>query len=223
MNYRHEWKCRITEADCLTLRLRLGALLQRDIHAPKGSYQVRSLYFDNAEDKALREKLDGVNMREKFRIRLYDADTDFIRLEKKSKWNNLGTKESAVLTCDEVQALLGGDYDRMKAHPAPLVQELYEKILHEGLEPKVIVSYQREPFVYPVGNVRVTLDWDIRTGTQLREFLRPDCPTLPLPDSTALLEVKWDDVLPDLVRDAVQLGNMQSTAFSKYAQCRVYG
>ena len=61
MEFRHEWKHEISYSDLLALRARLGAVLERDQHAVSGSYQIRSLYFDNLADKALREKLDGVN------------------------------------------------------------------------------------------------------------------------------------------------------------------
>ena len=99
--YRHEWKHVIGIADLLTLRQRLNAVMERDPHALDGKYQIRSLYFDNLYDKALREKNDGVNMREKFRIRLYNSDSAVIHLEKKSKRNNLGTKYSANLTAEK--------------------------------------------------------------------------------------------------------------------------
>ena len=92
-----------------------------------------------------------------------------------------------------------------------------------GLRPKTIVDYTREPFIYPPGNVRVTLDYDIRTGLSCTDFLDPDCVTVPAGDAPILLEVKWDAYLPDLIRDAVQLPGRHASAFSKYAQCRIYG
>lgn len=90
MDYRHEYKHEISQADLVTLRQRLRAVARPDSHAVSGEYLIRSLYFDNADDKALREKLDGVNRREKFRIRYYNYDTSFIRLEKKTKVGSLG-------------------------------------------------------------------------------------------------------------------------------------
>ena len=92
IRYRHEWKHFINYADLLSIRARLRAVAVPDPHAENGIYRIRSLYFDNLGDKALREKIDGVNMREKFRIRYYNGDTSFINLEKKSKRNGLGTK-----------------------------------------------------------------------------------------------------------------------------------
>lgn len=223
MDYRHEWKHEISYADALILRQRLRAVMQPDENAVEGKYFIRSLYFDNAADKALREKLDGVNIREKFRIRYYNYDPSVIHLEKKSKRGGLGCKESANLTADQVRQLLAGDLDWMKASEAPLVRELYGKMISQGLAPKTIVDYTREPFVFAPGNVRVTLDYDIRTGLGSTDFLSRDCVTVPAGDAPILLEVKWDEFLPDVIRDIVQLEGRRSDAFSKYAQCRIYG
>ena len=221
--FRHEWKHEISLADRFALRARLRAVCRADEHAADGRYLVRSLYFDNLADKALREKIDGVDRREKFRLRYYNLDPSLIHLEKKSKRNGLGAKAVAVLTAQEAQAIIDGDLDWMPASGRPLVQELYHKMRTQGLRPRTIVDYTREPFVYAPGNVRVTLDYDIRTGLGRTDFLDPDCPTVPVPDSPAILEVKWDEFLPDVIRDIVQLEGRRSAPFSKYAACRAYG
>ena len=221
--YRHEWKHQISLSDQLAVRARLRAVCRADSHAAHGQYQVRSLYFDNLADKALREKLDGVDRREKFRIRYYDYDTSLIRLEKKSKRNGLGRKVSAPLTAEEAGALAEGRWDWMPASGRDLVLELYSKMKSQGLRPRTIVDYTREAFVYAPGNVRVTLDYDIRTGLRCTDFLNPDCVTVPAGDAPAILEVKWDAYLPAVIQDAVQLPGRRAGAFSKYAACRVYG
>jgi hypothetical protein len=107
--YRHEWKHELSCSDLLSIRARLRAVMEPDPHAVDGRYFIRSLYFDNPDDRALREKLDGVNRREKFRIRYYNGDTSLIHLEKKSKVNGLGTKSSAPLTAEEAQRIVEGD------------------------------------------------------------------------------------------------------------------
>ena len=221
--YRHEWKYMINHADKIAIRQRLRAVAQVDANAADGRYLIRSLYFDNISDKALREKLDGVNRREKFRIRYYNGNTDQIHLEKKSKWNGLGTKDRTLLTADEAQRIVDGDLSWMIGSDRPLVQELYIKMNSQGLRPKTIVDYTREPFVYAPGNVRVTLDYNIRTGLLCTDFLNPDCITIPAGAGETILEVKWDEYLPSVIRDAVQLGSRQLSAFSKYAACRMYG
>lgn len=223
MKYRHEWKHEICYADLLVLRQRLSAILKPDVHAIDGKYLIRSLYFDNASDTALREKLDGVNVREKFRIRYYNQDSSLIRLEKKRKINGLCQKESVMLRTDQVEAILKGEYGWMIESGVSLIQELYSKIKSQGLRPKTIVDYTREPFVFAPGNVRVTLDYNIRMGINCVDFLDPKGVTIPAGEAPIILEVKWDEYLPDIIRDAVSLPNCQVGAFSKYAACRIYG
>ena len=221
--YRHEWKHEISLSDRIALRQRLRAVARPDGHARDGRYFIRSLYFDNLADKALREKLDGVDRREKFRIRYYDGDVSLIRLEKKSKRSGLGSKVSAFLTAEEAQAVVDGSWDWMPGSGRDLVLELYSKMKSQGLRPRTIVDYTREAFVYGPGNFRVTLYYDIRTGLRCTDFLDPDCITVPAGDASAILEVKWDAYLPAVIQDAVQLPGRRAGAFSKYAACRVYG
>ena len=223
IQYRHEWKHEITWSDLLAIRARLRAVTTPDPHAIDGKYLIRSLYFDNLDDKALREKINGVNRREKFRIRYYNGDTSFIQLEKKVRLNGVGTKFSAPITAEEVQALLDGDINWMLDSPHSLIQELYCKMRYQGMSPKTIVDYTRQPFIYGPGNVRVTFDYNIRTSLSCLDFLDWDCVTFPAGDFTILMEVKWDDYLPSIIRDAVQTPGRRVGAFSKYAQCRIYG
>ena len=171
MKFRHEWKHEINYSDMLALRSRLQAVMVMDSHTINGKYEIRSLYFDNLQDKALLEKLNGVNMREKFRVRYYNGDTSFILLEKKSKMNGLCHKEQTQLSAAETQAISDCNMDRLRESAKPLVQELYLKIQTQGLQPKTIVDYTREAFVYAPGNVRVTLDYNTfetgHTGNQI--------------------------------------------------------
>ena len=222
MKYRHEYKHQINYCDMLNLRQRLSAVAKQDVHAVDGKYQIRSLYFDNLYDKALTEKMNGVNIREKFRLRYYNNDTSLIHLEKKSKVNGLCLKESAVITKEMAQAIVDGDMEWMMKSNNELIQELYSKMMSQGLRPKTIVDYIREPYVFPAGNVRVTFDYNIRTGMNCTDFLNPDCLMMPTGDNI-ILEVKWDEYLPDIIRGAVQLPSCRTESFSKYAVCRIYG
>ena len=225
MKMRHEIKHEITYHDMIILRKRLQTVMKRDSYAKDDIYKIRSLYFDNISDKALREKIDGVNHREKFRIRYYNDDTSFIRLEKKSKKSGLGNKQMAPLTLEEAQKIIDGDYEWMKScKDRPLILELYTKMVLQGLRPKTIVDYTREPFTFDAGNVRVTLDYNIRTGLKCTDFLNSDCITIPAGDTnTIILEVKWDNYLPEIIKDIVQLEGRRGAAFSKYAISRIYG
>lgn len=222
MQFRHEVKHEINLADMLVIRQRLRAVAYPDPHTIDGKYLIRSLYFDNLADKALMEKVNGMSRREKFRIRYYNGDTSVIHLEKKSKIDHLGYKQSASLTAVQAQRIVEGNLEWMLDVQAPLIQELYSKMTTQGIAPKTIVDYTREPFIYPAGNVRVTLDYHICSGMRCTDFLNPDCVTVPVSDAI-ILEVKWDGFLPDIIRDAVALADRREGAFSKYAACRIYG
>ncbi len=222
MQFRHEIKHEISYFDMLILRRRLKTVMQPDIHAENGKYIIRSLYFDNLDDKALREKLDGISDREKYRIRLYNNDHSVIHLERKVKHAGLGFKQVAVLTEQQTRSIVDGNTDWMANSTDKVISDFYARSRFDGLSPKVIVDYTREPFVFAAGNVRVTLDYDIRTALRCTDFLNPDCVTVPISDPVCILEVKWDNFLPDVVRYAVQLEDRHSTAFSKYAACRMY-
>ena len=222
MQFRHEVKHEISNHDMLILRQRLRAVMKPDSHAVNGRYEIRSLYFDNLDDKALREKLDGVNIREKYRIRLYNNDPSIIHLERKFKQGGLGYKTSANLTPKQAQAIASGDVEWMRDSTDEVILGFYTRIRNEGLKAKVIVDYIREPFVFAPGNVRVTLDYGIRTSMNCTDFLNPDCLMVPTGDNI-ILEVKWDEYLPDIIRDVVQLSSCRTESFSKYAVCRIYG
>lgn len=201
---------------------RLRKLFSHDTNAgPDGSYRISSLYFDTPMDTALRQKLDGVNCREKFRLRYYGDDLNFIRLEKKYKINGLCGKRSTRLTQEQVEMLLTGEIGFLLSGDE-LMQELYSKMKGQLLTPKTIVTYDREAFLFTPGNVRITLDRNVRTGLASLDFLNPGLHHVPVSDGLTVLEVKYDGFLPEIVKMAVQIPNTQASAYSKYAVCRKY-
>ena len=221
MKFRHEYKHQINLLDIYTLRTRLKAVAKHDEHADEnGTYFVKSLYFDNYMDKALKEKLNGVNHREKFRIRYYGTDTSYMRLEKKSKINGLCNKVSCKITAEECQKIIDGDIEVMKDSEEALMRELYAKMKYQLLRPKCIVAYHRECYVYAPGNVRVTIDMNICGSNNVNEFLNPELQFLQV-HHNSVLEVKWDEFLPEIIRDCVQVKSRRSAAFSKYAAVRM--
>lgn len=222
LQFRHEVKHEISNLDILILRQRLRAVMRLDRHARDGHYKIRSLYFDTPDDTALREKLDGVRIREKYRIRLYNDDLSAIHLERKRKNGYLGHKDFAVLTPEQAQAIANGDIKWMASGTDEVLLGFYTQLRSKALTAKVIVDYIREPFVFAPGNVRVTLDSDIRTGLHSTDFLNPNCAMVPVQGSPNILEVKWDGFFPDVIRDAVQLESRYRTSYSKYAACRMY-
>ena len=221
MKYRHELKHDITTSDMIAIRQRLRAVAEPDKHAIDGKYLIRSLYFDTPTDKALFEKQNGVSRRAKFRIRYYNGDKSVIHLEKKCKVGGLGLKVSANLTERQAQSIVDGDIEWMKDHEHELIRELYSRMTSERLAPKVIVDYTREPFIYRPGNVRVTLDYNVRTGLSNTDFLDTECVTIPAAQGICIMEVKWDEYLPEIIRDVVQLPHARTGSFSKYEACRL--
>lgn len=198
--------------------------MEKDLNVSQnGRYKIKSLYFDNAYDDALKEKYDGISDREKFRIRLYNDDDSFIRLEKKLKHNGLNEKTSARLTREQVEALLKGDYDWLKSFDKEIYADFYYNLRVKGLRPKTIVQYIREPYVYRYGNVRVTIDSDVRTGLNSVDLFDKELLTVPVLESgKSILEIKYDEYLPDIIKTLTQIGARERTQASKYAACRIY-
>ena len=225
-HYRHELKYAIPYADYIGLRERLRKIMAADPHTGEsGKYQIRSIYFDNSDDKALREKIDGIGKREKFRIRYYNDDFSFITLEKKMKINSLCLKYDAQITEEEFRRILNRDLAFMKEHPQELLRELYAKMSYQRLRPRVLVSYVREPYIYRAGNVRITFDSQIRTTLYQQEFLTKQVYDISASDTPQdmILEVKYDAFLPEVIQDLIQIPGMRQQAFSKYGACRRFG
>lgn len=224
--YRHELKYQITQSDYLAIRQRIGPVMKTDAHSDEnGQYSIFSIYFDNIYDKALLEKINGVQKREKFRIRYYNNDFSFITLEKKSKYNDLCQKESARISNEEMELILADGNDSLKQNTSPLVSELYAKRRFQQLRPRVLVSYVREAYVFAPGNVRVTFDSDIRTSLFARNFGKLSSGNISATEKAGdmILEVKFDNFLPDVIARLVQTGSIRQQAFSKYCISRRFG
>lgn len=225
-DFRHELKYRIGYLQYMVLRSRLRTVMQTDTHVgADGKYLIRSIYFDNYMDKALREKAEGVPWREKFRIRYYNDDFSYITLEKKIKDNALCMKFDVEITEQECRELLKGRISWMREHSSELVQELYAKMRYQMLRPRVLVSYIREPYIYAAGNVRITFDSNIRTTLYHRDFLEDKVADISTADQPQdmILEVKYDAFLPEIIRNIMQTDSIRQQAFSKYEACRRFG
>jgi hypothetical protein len=223
MKMRHELKYIINHVDYLLLKSRFIKLLSPDHYAYEyGEYRVRSFYFDTPFDHALLAKVDGVDQREKFRFRLYNGDSSLIRLEKKIRRKDLIAKESVVVSKEQVNRLQKKDIEWLRDSEEPLLIELYSKMRGQQLQPRTIIEYKRAPFVYPCGNVRLTLDRDIRTGVASQDFFSDKLCLLNTFDAYAILEVKYDNFLPDFIKQIIQIAGRPRVAFSKYAASRKY-
>ncbi|MGG0171137.1 polyphosphate polymerase domain-containing protein [Paenibacillus dokdonensis] len=222
---RRELKHVITQLDCHLLRHNLQHVMTLDPHAKKdGKYLIRSVYFDNFDNKALNQKKEGLFHRDKYRVRLYDYDTSFINLEKKSKRDNLCYKEKCSMTAEEYTRLNNGDIAWMEEDKRPLMRELYTHMNLFQLKPVVVVDYAREVYIYEQGNVRVTFDSQVRTSYKDTDILNPDLIMVDTVDpNTVILEVKYDEYLPDVIKLLLQVRDSRKTSFSKYQYSRMYG
>ncbi len=222
--YRHEIKYLVSISEYLAIRNRLKGVMYVDKNGDeKGRYHVRSLYFDNYENKALYEKITGNNYREKFRIRYYNFDTTCIRLEKKSKENGYTLKKTCGMTKSECTAIIKNGYV-YKETENKVLKEFYEKLQRECLKPVTLVDYVREAYTYPSGNVRVTFDRHIKTGLFNIDVFNKNATMIEAchRESPIVMEVKFDAFLPDLIRHLLQTNHQKSIAVSKYVLCRNY-
>ena len=191
--------------------------MRQDANQKGDCYEIRSLYFDDAWDRCMDENEAGVDQREKFRIRIYDGSSDVIHLEIKEKFRSLTKKTSCDLTQEECLQILEGTLPLALDSRAPL-NRLQMMARCSRMEPKVIISYERSAFVYPAGNVRITFDRNIMASSCREEFLEDRVSGMVpvLPSGVHVLEVKYDELLPDVILELLELGNLRQTAFSKY-------
>ena len=188
-----------------------------------GAYNIRSLYFDDYDNRCFYENENGTDPREKFRIRIYNHSTDRIVLECKRKERGKTLKTSCSLTLEQTKLLMHGKYLGNIADQHPVLQKLTCEMMTRKMQPVVIVEYDRSPYVYKNGNVRVTLDYNISSCSAVERFLDKEIPKRPvMPLGQTILEVKYDEYLPDFVYNQIQLHNLRQTAFSKYYICRKY-
>lgn len=219
--YRHELKYLISRSAAELLRRRLPHIMGRDPHAgPTGQYTIRSLYFDDPYGSAYDEKISGLAERMKYRIRYYNYQPEFLKLECKEKHGSLTRKRAATVTLEQAMAL----QNRLPIEGAGgLVLELQQKTRWEALRPRVLVDYDRTPFVCADGNTRITLDENLRTRPGSWDLLADHHAMMPVlePDQV-VLEVKFDDFLPGYLADALADIPKAPLAISKFALCMQY-
>lgn len=217
---RNEWKYQISPASAVLLAKRLGVFLKRDLHSRQDGYLIRSLYFDDIAESAFYDKLAGVNEREKYRLRYYDYDSDHIFLERKRKHGNLIEKDSIPVSRAIAERMMKDIPLEMDALDAPLMAAFAAQRSSRLMRPRVIVDYRRLAFVYEEQNVRITLDSDIRSNLFRTDSFFDRFTTLPvLENENVILEVKFDEYLPDKPKEALSCIAVMPQANSKFCQC----
>lgn len=222
--YRHEFKYLCSYGELMMLKVRLQGLVSLDTHVGEsGVYNIRSLYFDDIYDTCYRENEAGTDPREKFRIRIYDHSSERISLELKRKVRGKTQKLSCLLTEEQCRRLMEGEIPVLQENSPALLRKLCLLMQTRHMRPKVIVEYERVPYVYPHGNVRITMDENISASNRTDRFLERQIPLRPILEAGQhILEVKYDEYLPDGIYRTIQSGNLRQTAFSKYYLCRRY-
>lgn len=222
--FRHELKYLVSSAQLKMIENRLKHLMPLDKHVQEtGIYNIRSLYFDDYNNRCYYENEDGTDPREKFRIRIYNHSTDKISLECKRKEHGKIYKTSCPLTIEQTKTLMEGQYLRDVANQPELLQKFTYLMMTRKFKPVVIVEYDRVPYIYKLGNVRVTLDQNISASRAVDKFLEEEIPKRPImPAGQQLLEVKYDELLPDYIYTNLQLKDLRQTTFSKYYLCRKF-
>ncbi len=222
--YRHELKYLLTAAQLPLLKSRVEQLMQLDPHVGEaGMYNIRSVYFDDYDNSCYYENENGLDPREKMRVRIYNHSPQRITLECKRKDHGKTLKTASRLSVEQTERLLAGKPLEWTDELTPLHRKLNLQMQSRLLRPVVLVEYDRIPYIYQNGNVRVTFDMNISSGSCIAGFLSGDVPKRPvLPAGQLLMEVKFDEYLPDFIYRSLNLGQLQQTAFSKYYLCRKY-
>lgn len=225
--YRHELKFLCSQLQIELLMSQLDCLMDKDTHSgEKGFYTVRSLYFDDYHNSAMKQKEDGIDNRKKYRIRSYLSGMDEIfHLEIKYRLRDKVRKEACDLTKEETGKILEGIPIEEAYSSERTVLRQFELARDSMLlQPAVIVEYDRVPYVYPEGNVRITIDRNICASPATGAFMKQDIVTVPILErGFHLLEIKYDEYLPDVLRQAIQIVSPEKTSFSKFYLCRLVG
>lgn len=222
--YRHEEKFLLRYPQYVELKQLLTPLMHRDLNAgADGSYTVRSLYFDRADNRDYHEKVNGVDRRQKLRMRIYGKTPDKVKLEIKKRREDGIYKETVALSRAEAERLSGGQMECafLLERPTEAAKHAYGLLYSEGYRPVVVIDYDREAFTLPFYQIRVTFDRRVRATRRIEDFFNPQAGTLPvLPADEIILEVKYNHMLPDFLKRALGSVPAQSMAVSKYQMSR---
>lgn len=221
--YRHELKFIISSSMAEILKQRLSLIMDVDSNSVNedNTYLIRSLYFDDMSSNAYYEKLDGVEFRKKYRIRIYNLDDSFIRLECKYKHNNMTSKDQEKISKELCNKLVEGDIFDYPLPDKGLLKNFLLDMKLKQLQPSVIVDYKRLAFTYPISDVRVTFDSQMRSSPYHFDLF-DECSNYYsiIDDDKVVLEVKFNEILPEAIAIVLSTIPTARQAFSKFAYCR---
>ncbi len=218
---RTELKYFISYAEAAALRNRLLCVMHPDKHADEfRHYTVTSLYFDTPDNRSQLGSEAGARCRKKYRIRVYNHSPSFIALECKQKCGNRGWKDVVSLSGEEYRSLLAGDPSPLAARREPAAQQAYIDMRTLLYRPAAVVEYEREVFLHPIEDIRITYDTHIRGCDRPGDILSPPPLSHLIPPDRVLLEVKYHRFLPAFIHDLLPTEVMASTPNCKYTHAR---
>lgn len=222
MEYRHELKFIVRDTDLELLRARIAHIAKPDAHQPdEQGYIISSLYFDDMHNHCANDTIGGYDHRHKYRIRIYEHSQDIIKLERKSKIHGMTAKKSVSISAEECKMMMDGYLPKVKGDYSEIKKQILCEMKLLGMRPKCIVQYQRQAFVYDVGNVRITFDRNISGSREIQNFLDDYISVIPLLSTGMhVLEVKYDNLLPKYLADALEIESLMQSSFSKYGYAR---
>ncbi len=222
--FREEKKFLISISEFLEKSYRLGHVMREDSHNGTHGYLIRSLYFDTLYDQDYFEKVAGVEVRRKIRLRIYDPDGDFAMLEMKQKQGANQLKRSLRLSRVDAVCLTKGDYSPLLRYEDPFAAECYGLMHGRCYRPKTIVQYNRKAFIAKENKIRVTFDSHLVSTESCFELFSPRLVMNPVLDQSAvILEVKYNGFLLDYIRRMINGVDRSELSVSKYVLARQAG
>ena len=215
-NFRKELKYNITDKDFYLLQYNLKNLIKKDSNCKGEYYTISSIYFDDYKKTSYNQVKNGISNRWKYRIRFYNYDDSYIKLEKKHKINGLTNKTSVRITREVLKDILNNKIKIQKENET-LLNEFIVKMKKDLLKPIICIEYDRIPFIYKLGNVRITLDYNIRYTNKYNDLFNDNKKVYYLKEK--ILEVKYNELIPDFIRYKLELNHLEQVSFSKFNNC----
>lgn len=201
-----------------------GQVLRPDSHNGISGYPIRSLYFDTMQERDFYEKEDGLEIRRKIRLRIYDPKADFAMLEMKQKQGENQKKRSLRLSRQDAEELTEGRYSCLLRYEDSFAQECYGLMNVMHYRPKSIVEYRRKAYVASENKTRITLDFDIRATESDFRIFSPNLNMYPVLDAyLAVLEVKYSGFMLSYIKDIISREGKSPVSVSKYSLSRSVG
>lgn len=219
---RHEIKILLSYAEYMDLSRKLRLVTTPDANASnENEYFIRSLYFDDIYNTAYKTKIDGVDNRKKYRIRIYGGSKNVIKFECKNKYKDRIKKTSFNITYEQYDSIMKGDIDFLKTIEHPLATEIFTLIVTKGLKPSVIVDYDREAYLHPLSTTRLTFDKHLRAGISSYDIFDENLITLPVfPNDSVIFEVKYNEYIPRHIVDILSSLRGTKMSLSKFCMCK---